>query len=206
MEKHLKRKSIFYSREFTPSWSIGRKFRWIENYTYGLRFVGYADEIYYYIRHRGWFTRDDGWDGEVLRGIVVQLPARHGREQYLAGYDDPNNDGCGCFEMDIYDDKDEAAKAADHTAESFADRERDYNRAWDAVQLAEDTLGQSRQDVQDELTTIRMLKGVGLVNPREWESANLMLVVAWDEYRDTIHMRQNAYDDLEREGGSRFDF
>lgn len=110
-----------------------RNVRWIENASRGLRLVGFADEILpRSIQHKGWFTMDDGDNGEVYRGVVYQLPARNGETRYVYGYADPNNDDCALLSFDLVSDKAEAAKYADRFAEIFAEYERDYNRAWDA--------------------------------------------------------------------------
>lgn len=111
--------------------------RWIENVSEGLRCVGFADKLAG-IDHNGWFTDDDGM-GEVLRGIVYQLPARNGAEAFVYGYADPHNDDCAllCF-GDIASDKEQAARDADRFAELFAEDERDYQRAWSAGRRYED--------------------------------------------------------------------
>jgi hypothetical protein len=127
--------------------SHGYNVRWVENVSGGLRLVGYADKIAH-LRHQGWFTYDDGdRGGEVLRGIVYRLPARDGKEQYVYGYEDPNNDDCAliCFEAE--DTAERAARAADRFAEIFAEAERDYHRAWDA--------GQRCRSIDEEVKEIR---------------------------------------------------
>ena len=130
-----------------------RNVRWIENVSCGLRRVGFADEIaraeghYRMIDHKGWFTDDDGMSGEVYRGVVYQLPARHGLTQYVYGYDDPDNDGCALLCFDPVTDKIEAAKQADRFAEILAEQERDYQRAWSA--------GRRFEDLDEEVKTMR---------------------------------------------------
>lgn len=117
---------------------------WIENTkSAGLRFVGYADEICgRAIDHKGWFTSENGWNGEVLRGAVWQLPARKGIPRFLGGYVDPNNEGAAYVDLEIFEgekggeDNDEAKRDAamrgDGIAERDAEREREYNEAWQA--------------------------------------------------------------------------
>lgn len=105
--------------------------RWVENVSDGLRRVGFADEINR-MRHRGWFTDDDGDRDEVFRGSVYRLPARDGMPQFVYGYDDPCNDDCALLSFDPVADEKEAARYADDVAESFAEAERDYHRASDA--------------------------------------------------------------------------
>ena len=119
-------RAIYYNPKSTRG-----NYRWIENAGRGLRLVGFADEIYRGIDHKGWYTREDDMD-ETLRGIVYQLPARHGVEQYVHGYADPCNEGAAYLCFDLDDDKEQAARNADRVAEIFAEEQRDYNAAWDA--------------------------------------------------------------------------
>lgn len=122
-------------------------YAWIENTeSAGLRFVGYADEICKSIRHCGWYTDEDG-DRETYRGAVWQLPARHGVARYIAGYEDPNNKGAAFVDLNIIrgrkggtrygadDAMTEAAHRADSIAKHNAEREREYNAAWQAALL-----------------------------------------------------------------------
>lgn len=128
--------------------------RWIESTERAsLRFVGFADELAN-LSHTGWYTDDDGSNGETLRGAVWQLPARSGRAQYIAGYMDPNNDGAAMVDFDIIegklggaeaydydsDSKRDTARQADGIAECAAETERDYQRMWQAAQITADEL------------------------------------------------------------------
>jgi len=126
--------------------------RWIENANYGLRSCGFADDIVR-LRHRGWFTEDDGANDEVYRGIVYQLPARDGKEQYVYGYVDPNNEGCALICFDVQHDKEDAARAADNFAERMAEDARDFNRTWQAGQRYRE-LGEEVKDLRSEALTI----------------------------------------------------
>ena len=74
----------------------------------------YADECLRSIRHKGWFT--DAECDENARGIVVRLP--HGK--FLAGYEWSDN-GERVYFPEIFTDEEDAARAADGHAESFAD-------------------------------------------------------------------------------------
>lgn len=142
----------------------------------GLRFVGWQDELRTRTRdtHSGWFTQPDGWDGEVYRGCVYQLPARNGRARYVPAYREGStgrkkndwSDTCGEHSAALdfsnvmhgtrgentsrYDTADtllDAARAADSLAESAAEKAREYNEAWQA--------GQSYRDKRDELKETR---------------------------------------------------
>jgi hypothetical protein len=149
-EKWYNVKSTRANIEYNPASDDG--LQWVENGSAGLRFVGYADEIatrnYNYacgIDHKGWYTMDDGANGETLRGVVYQLPARKGKPQYIAGYADPINEDCarldftsiyegekgGASEGVSYDSAArDAAKRSDRIAEISAEKEREYNDAF----------------------------------------------------------------------------
>jgi hypothetical protein len=137
MRKKIKVKAIEYNPICEPKSMHGyRGVRWIENVSRGLRFVGYADDIAR-LNHKGWYIRDEDY-GEVYRGVVYQLPARHGLPQYVYGYADPCNDDCALICFDVEADKADAARAADRFAEIFAEHERDYDRAASAKQHYDD--------------------------------------------------------------------
>ena len=74
----------------------------------------YADLCAEGPNHRGWFT--DAECDEKARGIVVRLP--HGK--FLAGYEWSDN-GERVYFPEIFTDEEDAARAADGHAESFAD-------------------------------------------------------------------------------------
>jgi hypothetical protein len=163
----------------------GDNYAWIENTeSAGLRFVGYCDDICQNIRHKGWYTDEDGLNGETLRGAVWQLPARHGIARYIAGYEDPCNEGAAFVDLDIIggeggysirwsghgepemadqtraneDSKREAALRADSIAERNAEREREYNAAWHA--------GSRWSDLGDEIAKERAFTLALLVESR----------------------------------------
>lgn len=170
--------------------------RWVENAAEtGLRFVGFADEVdksnyayRYGIDHKGWFTDDEGDNGETLRGAVLQLPARNGRPQYLAAYADPNNDGAfrvdlgrgvivgelgGSAEGASYDaTAREAARAADSFAEQAAESERGYNRAWQAGSRYADLGHEIANDRREALQILAERRKV-----REVDSPTLCAVI-----------------------------
>lgn len=120
--------------------------RWIENVTSGLRFKGYSDEVATRLRHKGWFTDNDGM-GEVLRGAVWQLPARDGQAQYVYGYADPCNHNCAYIVFNPVTCEIDAAYAGDRMAELAAEKEREYQESWQA--------GKSFACAGDDLKTVR---------------------------------------------------
>ena len=110
--------------------------RWIEKPSEcGLRFVGYASDLVD-LRHTGWYVDNDQFD--TAHGVVFQLPARHGKPLFVAGYDDPNNGAAnagGPVALDFGDTTDDqatAARWADRIAEWHAESEREYQAAYSA--------------------------------------------------------------------------
>lgn len=105
--------------------------RWVENVSKGLRLAGFADELCRSINHTGWWTDEYG-DNDTMRGVVYRLP--HG--WMVAGYADPCNDDCALLDFGtLFDNEHDAAGAADRIAEIHAERERDYQQAWQAGHL-----------------------------------------------------------------------
>lgn len=111
--------------EFNPEWSpehSTERYRWVENASKGLRYVGKSSEIIK-LRHTGWYV--DNFQDETVHGKVFQLPARNGSPQYIPAVNDPCNDDA--YVMDFHsvtDDKEDAARWADHMAERYAEDAR----------------------------------------------------------------------------------
>ena len=127
-----------------------RRLRWIEEPTW--RFSGTSHDIAKELSWNpcayatGWYTHHDDYD-ETTSGVVYQLPARKGVPQYVAGYSDPNGNGV-CLSFDqLFDDKMEAARAADRLAERYAEESREYDEAWQA--------GDHYADLAREVATLR---------------------------------------------------
>jgi hypothetical protein len=133
-----------------PFAAYGEKhLRWIKDTSRaGLRFVGFADEIAG-LRHNGWYT--DECHDETYRGAVYQLPARHGESVYVYGYQDPINDGAALLSFDRTEDKDTAARWADHVAERAAEQEREQERDYQEASTARLTY----DDMGEELARLR---------------------------------------------------
>ena len=132
----------------------GHTLEWMEQpANFGLRFVGYADEVckrnYAYngeIDHTGWYSDDMQY--QTLRGAVFQLPARNGQSVYVAGYVEqenrkPINGDSAAIDLSrlFYGEPSEdgasyitaareAARAADAIAERVAEKEREYAEVW----------------------------------------------------------------------------
>mgnify|MGYP001228286865 CR=1 FL=1 len=122
-----------------------RRMLWIERpEDYGLRRVGYCDEISGSIRHRGWFLDDDCH--EIVRGSVYRLPSKNRESRFIAAYDDPWNDGPICADLEtIYDCEISAARAADSIAERMAERECYYQRAFRAGVMYAETVSEIKE-------------------------------------------------------------
>ena len=101
----------------------------------------YADEVSS-IDHTGWFTDVD--QSEKARGIVARLT--HGR--FIAGYHWDSNDERVYF-PEIFDDEDDAARAADSHAESFAEIAREDSEKYDAARDLENTIEDSLQRLRE---------------------------------------------------------
>lgn len=95
-----------------------------------MRRVGFADQ-FAGIQHNGWYLEDD-YSDELARGVIFQLPAHKGKTRYLSAIADPFNDGPVILSLELFDDKDDAARNADELARIYAENERDYRRAWNA--------------------------------------------------------------------------
>jgi len=110
----------------------GYTVRWVEDpEALGLRTVGLADSILPHLRHRGWYV-DIRQDGTTC-GIVFQLPARKGYPRFVAAITDPDRDDAIIMEVgETYESAREAAFAADNLAESYAEKAREDEEAWQA--------------------------------------------------------------------------
>ena len=99
-----------------------------------------ADNIVHSLPH-GWYTGTDA--NEIAIGIVASLP--HNR--FLAGYRWTCNDE-RVYYPEIFDDEDDAARAAGGHAEAFADLQREDSERFDAMTLAEFNADGARAEVE----------------------------------------------------------
>ncbi len=120
--------------------------RWFEDpAAVGLRLVGFADAIIS-LQHTGHYANN--FQDSLIRGIVYQLPATHGRERYLHGYADPYIDGAACLCVDVSDDR-------------AAEVEREHQAKEDAkllVEESEERITEIRRSTLDLLASIRMIR------------------------------------------------
>jgi len=124
--------------------------RWCENVSGHFRECGDADKIIR-LKHRGWFV--DNFQDSTTRGMVLQLPARKGKTLYLAACSDPYNKNCAIVEICLYDEKEDAARAADGLAERYAEDARED----DLKQLAETEIASLKNSIKDTRKRIRSL-------------------------------------------------
>jgi hypothetical protein len=115
------------------------------------------------LNHTGWFTNAEGCsykDGSGLaRGLVVSLPASPGfpEGRFLAGYYWGDNDERVLY-LDLYRDKDEAARDADGYAESFAEDQREHDEKWQRARELEDEISEKSREIC-KLFEIRHITG-----------------------------------------------
>lgn len=117
----------------------------------GWRDVGHSDDIVSHIGHRGWYTDADC--SETYRGHVWQIPARNGDPCYIAGYvESEDASGYVVLEtnkrggLELYDDKEDAARAGDRLAEHMAEDAKEYSERWHGASQASDERDEARTD------------------------------------------------------------
>jgi hypothetical protein len=198
---------------------------------FGLRFIGFADELAgRAVKHTGWFT--DEFQDSVMRGAVYALPARAGVTRLYAGYRTGSDRRAGwsddsgehvalidfrqAFETEAREDCRDycdatrsACYAADSMAERAAEREREYNEAWqcgsEAANLIESAksdraearrlLGEIRGKAADDMPavcqSIRAAIRGHLENAREGYAKAREL---WEEHADGTGWRERLAD------------
>jgi hypothetical protein len=122
-----------------PDCAGGDLCRWVERAGDQVsRRRSFADEVIR-LDHTGWFADADGFT--THRGVIFQLPAKDGKERFLAGYVEMEsarggprevNDGSALVCDDVFSDKVAAARWADRLAERSAENAREESEAWQA--------------------------------------------------------------------------
>lgn len=116
----------------------------------GLRDCGAAHEIVR-MRHTRWFTDVDGC--ESISGHVWQLPSRSGSPVYLAGYVEENSGytvlDCTNGRITMFEEKTDAAIAADRLAEIAAEKEREHAELYNEAREVQDEMDQKRDCLRD---------------------------------------------------------
>jgi hypothetical protein len=105
-----------------------------------VRYSKYADNLSRDINHTGWFC--DPHQAEQCRGTVGTIS--HGR--FLAGYELMDS-GAKCFFARVYGDAVEAAHAADEEARIYAEKEYEYNEAWNEGGELRGIIEEKKEDI-----------------------------------------------------------
>lgn len=192
-----KQSEITYNPEWHPEYSIGKSYRWVENVTPALRFVGASHDIIS-LRHTGYYTNE--FCDETVNGEVYQLPARNGSPQYVPAVNDPCNSNCACIDFhSVTDDKEEAARWADRMAELWAEVEREYQAKASAEARLEDIDAEIKAEYLDfkriakELrANCDKLQGISVV--RE------LVRNEWQRTKNAIHQLKAERQRIETEG------
>lgn len=157
----------FKRPETAGNWSEDRKAYYAPAWPAGWRVLGTAQEVCRKegsrrVDHSGWYTAPDDYSA-TLSGYVLQIPARDGRPQYVAGTAHSAWDGVTLYPADRYDNPLDAASAADRHAERDAEEEREYQTAWQAGQRYAE-LGAEAKEARKEALAIlaerRKVKGL----------------------------------------------
>lgn len=181
--------------------------RWIESpEAAGLRFVGFSDELCR-LDYTGWHDMPEG-DGELYRGAVYQLPARHGRPVYVEGVRHGSGgrrgsgwrDACGSRtapaivylgERHIGEDsegeeaKRDAARGADSEAEFLAESARDYQEAWRSGRDIAERLEEAEAEAEAARDLARSIAGEsGKAAAIVWQQVRQRLKAAGRQKRE----------------------
>lgn len=141
--------------EYNPE-SKDYHYRWVENASNGLRFVGKAHEIVR-MDHTGYYI--DNFQDETVHGQVWQLPARNGEPQYIPAVNDTWNPDCSCVDFtSVASDKEDCAQTADEMARVWAEREREYQAKEDAKNRLEEIDAEIKETYQDFRRIVREIR------------------------------------------------
>lgn len=110
--------------------------------------------------YTGWYT--DSFQDASYIPVVLQLPARDGKEQYVPAIRHSDWDTCTVYLNEITDDKKQAANWADRNAE----REAESCREEDAKDQAQQQIAEAREAIhtinKEVLPALKELKGANL--------------------------------------------
>ncbi len=137
-------------------WCKKSRAYYIDDWPEGWRQVGNSHEILS-LRYTGWHTNYYG-DTGVLRGFVLQLPARKGKTIYVPGTYHTEDFGVTIYPFDWSDDKEDAARSADSYAEVVAEAEREYSVEWYAERDIENLHEEIATDRKKMLALILEIK------------------------------------------------
>ena len=134
-----------------PKYIPRDRYRWVENVTDGLRWVGKSDDLIR-LDHTGYYT--DNFQDETVHGEVYQMPARNGEPVYIPAVNDPCNENCACLDFtSTTSDKEDAARWADSMAEKWAEMEREY-QAEESRKVRLEEIGEEIQGLYQEFRRV----------------------------------------------------
>ncbi|WKV22085.1 hypothetical protein Phage2-1_00085 [Achromobacter phage 2-1] len=111
------------------------------------RLVGDADKIIR-LDHTGWYMDDEcGAINGTAKGVVFQLVGKNGEPRFFPAIDQSENNEIVTFPLEVTDDKEEAARWADHYADKWAERSREF--------YAEDRRERQIEDLEEEISQMR---------------------------------------------------
>lgn len=155
-QKQIVSWSTFYSKPFPQRAGGERYFEKTEIHPWCIE-VAEAHKVLD-MRHTGWYTREDPSRDDLYVGVVLTLRKKRG---FLAAYREECNGGYLVDFSEIYGDEDDAARAGDALAEQHADREREYNEAWQHGQDCDTAREEALKEwyaVQASLRSWRLLR------------------------------------------------
>jgi hypothetical protein len=150
--------------------------RYCDNVSAYFRESGDAHKIIS-LRHTGWYVTNDC--DEVTRGIVLQIPARHGVAQYVAAYTDPWNDNAASVDLtETHATPEGAARAANSLASSYAELCRDDDAKFQAeqqIESAKESIAVARAEHSELCAEMRRAQRVqfDLLTPGDMPPARL---------------------------------
>jgi hypothetical protein len=106
--------------------------------------------------HTGWYA--DNYQNELVRGRVLQLPGRNHSSIYVPGTYRTECEGVTLYPLDIYDDSEDCARAADSYAEREAEDSREYDARWHAeteIEELRDSIAKLRSEARALIRDIK---------------------------------------------------
>jgi hypothetical protein len=135
--------------------------------------------------------------GTEYTAAVWQLPSRHGQQQFIAGYRDPET-GYSVIaargnNLRVYDTKQDAAFAADWLTRDAADAEYARSEADQALQLACEVKDDVKTKVSNIIRAIRSIRAAGGAADAERYLLDT-LELCRDEWREKLQLWFDAAD------------
>lgn len=150
----------------------------------------------------GWYADAD--NGETYTGHVWQLPAHDGTPRYVAGYTEGDtrrhvsrDSGYVMLELtsngralELYETKEEAARAGDSLAEHYAEEAREYSERWQEASDADSDRDEAREALKrarvDGRAAVAALRELRTCEPDSVAHARHVARDALDAARDEM--------------------